>query len=193
MPYPDDFKGTPYDNENDADREKVESLQQCYKDMLSGVIAACVKNRVCPSKDDVGALVQNVREFIGQVAFGEINEEIEVLDAKEEQDVERAYEAIVSTFRVKALDYSPFYRALAPTNPATLAATGKESAVTNHMEYKGRRIITNFDHPPIASRSNDWSAIFDDYDGAEDSQCPVGRGATEKEAVGDLIEKAEAA
>lgn len=55
------------------------------------------------------------------------------------------------------------------------------------MEYQGRKIITNFDHPPIPARNMDWSAVFDDYDGAEDSNCPVGRGATEKEAVEDLI------
>lgn len=55
------------------------------------------------------------------------------------------------------------------------------------MEYQGRKIITNFDHPPIPNRSCDWSAVFDDYDGAEDSNCPIGRGATEKEAVEDLI------
>ena len=55
------------------------------------------------------------------------------------------------------------------------------------MEYQGRNIITNFDYPPIPVRSCDWSAVFDDYDGAEDSNCPIGRGATEKEAVEDLI------
>lgn len=61
----------------------------------------------------------------------------------------------------------------------------------SHMEHRGRKIITNFDHPPVPFRNHDWSAIFDDYDGAEDSSCPVGRGATEKEAVQDLIEKVE--
>lgn len=59
------------------------------------------------------------------------------------------------------------------------------------MEYNGRQIITSFDHPPIPVRSCDWSAVFDDYDGAPDSNCPIGRGATEKEAVSHLIEQVE--
>lgn len=51
-------------------------------------------------------------------------------------------------------------------------------------------IVTNYDFPPIPDRSCDWSAIDDDtYDGAEDSHCPIGRGATEAEAVADLLEK----
>ncbi len=109
------------------DRETVEQFQQCYKDILSGVIGACVKNRVCPDKKDLGALVQNIREFIGEAAYHEVNEGTDVLEGtSEEQDIERTYEAIVSTFRVKALDFTSFYRALAPQNPATRFATGKE-------------------------------------------------------------------
>ena len=57
--------------------------------------------------------------------------------------------------------------------------------------HNGRKIVTNFAQPPIPTRNCDWSAVFDDYDGAEDSNCPVGRGATEKEAIADLIEKVE--
>lgn len=59
------------------------------------------------------------------------------------------------------------------------------------MEYQGRKIITNFDYPPIPLREYDWSAVFDDYDGAEDSNCPIGRGVTEKDAVADLIDQVE--
>jgi hypothetical protein len=59
------------------------------------------------------------------------------------------------------------------------------------MTYNGRKIITSFDYPPIPVRTCDWSAIFDDYDGAEDSNCPIGHGATEKEAIRDLIEQVE--
>jgi hypothetical protein len=52
------------------------------------------------------------------------------------------------------------------------------------------KIVTDYLHPPIPDRSCDWSAIDDDtYDGAEDSRCPIGRGATEAEAIADLIEK----
>ena len=108
-----------------SDREQVERLQQCYKDILTGVIGACVKNRVCPDKKDIGALVQNIREFIGQAAYHEVDEDTNVLDGNEEQDITRTYEAIVDSFRVKSLDYSPFYRSLAPTNPATLVAKGE--------------------------------------------------------------------
>lgn len=59
------------------------------------------------------------------------------------------------------------------------------------MEYNGRKIITHFDHPPIPIRNCDWSAVFEDYDGAEDSNCAIGRGATENEAMQDLIEQVE--
>jgi hypothetical protein len=110
------------------DREQVERLQQCYRDMLTGLIGACVKNRVCPDKKDLGSLIQNIREFIGEVSFHLVESETDVLDAKEEQDIERTYEAIVDSFRVKAIDYSAFHRALAPTNPATHSSLGKESA-----------------------------------------------------------------
>jgi hypothetical protein len=56
------------------------------------------------------------------------------------------------------------------------------------------KIRTSFDHPPIPVRKFDWSAIDDDtYDGAEDSHCPIGHGATEQEAIADLLEQIEAA
>ncbi|MBX4189695.1 hypothetical protein KW791_00135 [Candidatus Parcubacteria bacterium] len=55
---------------------------------------------------------------------------------------------------------------------------------------KDRKIITSYDYPPIPYRGWDWSAVFDDYDGAEDSGYqPCGRGATEQEAVKDLLEQ----
>lgn len=50
------------------------------------------------------------------------------------------------------------------------------------------RIVTNYVFPPILVRSMDWSAIDDetyDYDG------PIGWGATEQEAINDLMEKIE--
>ena len=52
----------------------------------------------------------------------------------------------------------------------------------------GLRIRTHNEFPPIPIREFDWSAIDDDtYDGAEDSHCPIGRGATEQEAIDDLV------
>ena len=51
-------------------------------------------------------------------------------------------------------------------------------------------IVTSFDYPPIPTRSMDWSAVDrDTYDGAPDSanRNQVGRGATEAEAIADLM------
>lgn len=56
---------------------------------------------------------------------------------------------------------------------------------------KKREIITSFEFPPIPDRRFDWSAIFDDYDGAEDSRCPIGRGPTREAAIADLMEQQE--
>lgn len=47
------------------------------------------------------------------------------------------------------------------------------------------RIIVTFIYPPIPIRTCDWQAH---YDGEEDEQMDVGQGATEAEAVLDLIE-----
>ena len=52
------------------------------------------------------------------------------------------------------------------------------------------KIITKYEFPPIPDRSMDWSAIDDDtYEGGK----PVGRGATEQEAIDDLLEQVEEA
>lgn len=51
------------------------------------------------------------------------------------------------------------------------------------------KIITNHVYPPIPDRSNDWSAVTDDYDGAEGSHSPIGRGPTEASAVRDLLDQ----
>lgn len=55
------------------------------------------------------------------------------------------------------------------------------------------RIVTSFEHPPIPIRTCDWSATYDDYDVDCDqdgffSNDPIGRGATEQDAVLDLID-----
>jgi hypothetical protein len=60
----------------------------------------------------------------------------------------------------------------------------------------GRNIVTTRICPPIPDRRFDWSAHFDDYDAdcGQDgyySLDPVGYGATEKEAVEDLLEQAD--
>jgi hypothetical protein len=56
------------------------------------------------------------------------------------------------------------------------------------------RISTEYWAKPIPDRSCDWSAVDDDtYDGAPDTHppCPIGWGATEAEAIADLLEKIE--
>lgn len=45
-----------------------------------------------------------------------------------------------------------------------------------------RKIITNFVYPPIPDRSNDWSAVYEGYDGGD----PMGWGPTEEAAIEDL-------
>jgi hypothetical protein len=57
-------------------------------------------------------------------------------------------------------------------------------------------IHTSFDNPPIPNRGADWSAVTADYDGGDidyntPSRDPIGRGATEEEAIADLLEKIE--
>lgn len=55
-----------------------------------------------------------------------------------------------------------------------------------------RKIVTSFVYPPIPIRSFDWSAVFDDYDGAPDAGWqPQGSGPTEEAAIADLLERAE--
>jgi hypothetical protein len=51
-------------------------------------------------------------------------------------------------------------------------------------------IITSHDHPPIEDRSKDWSAWFDEL--GEDAS-PIGRGATQLEAIADLVANYEVA
>jgi hypothetical protein len=52
------------------------------------------------------------------------------------------------------------------------------------------KIVTDFWMKPIPLRQFDWSAVDDDtYDGAEDSNCPIGYGATEQDAIADLLEQ----
>ena len=57
--------------------------------------------------------------------------------------------------------------------------------------YDPRRIVTEFVWPPIPDRRFDFCAHRDDYDGAEDSHCPIGWGATEAAAIADLLAEEE--
>ena len=49
------------------------------------------------------------------------------------------------------------------------------------------KIITTYVAPPIPIRHMDWEAVTEDYDGDD----MIGRGATEQEAIDDLMEKLE--
>lgn len=51
-----------------------------------------------------------------------------------------------------------------------------------------RKIVTHYVYPPIPIRTMDWAAWFDDV-GPEG---PTGSGATEEEAIRDLLENADA-
>ena len=54
----------------------------------------------------------------------------------------------------------------------------------------GLTICTACDFPPLPIRQFDWSAVLDNYDGADDSSTryQVGHGATEAEAIDDLLD-----
>lgn len=54
-------------------------------------------------------------------------------------------------------------------------------------EAKHGKIRTSFDYPPIPVRCCDWSAVTDNYEPGH----PMGQGATEQEAVADLLDKLE--
>ena len=46
-----------------------------------------------------------------------------------------------------------------------------------------RKIVTEHVYPPIPWRHFDWSAVYSDYEPGD----PIGTGATEAEAVADLL------
>ena len=50
------------------------------------------------------------------------------------------------------------------------------------------KIVTYYWAKPIPDRRFDWEAVFDNYDGAEDSHCPIGFGLTEQAAIADLLD-----
>ena len=67
--------------------------------------------------------------------------------------------------------------------------------MTLHI-INGVKIHTTHEYPPIPVRDMDWSAVTDDYEAESDSEGswsthPVGRGATEQEAINDLLDQLE--
>lgn len=72
---------------------------------------------------------------------------------------------------------------MSQTIPLSVIATRREIALD-----------VTFVYPPIPLRCFDYCAIDDStYDGAEDSNCPQGAGATPLEAINDLLEQLEEA
>ena len=55
------------------------------------------------------------------------------------------------------------------------------------ITYNEEEIITHYDPPPIPMRNCDWSAVRDSYEPG----WPIGLGATEAEAIADLIMEEE--
>lgn len=60
------------------------------------------------------------------------------------------------------------------------------------------KISTHYERPPIGTRAFDWSATLDDYDPGEPDESgtyhgggPIGHGATESEAIADLMQQIE--
>ena len=68
--------------------------------------------------------------------------------------------------------------------------------MTIHI-INGLKVRTTFEYPPIPVRDMDWSAVDDStYDcdcdeGGFFTTCPIGRGATEQEAISDLLGQIE--
>lgn len=54
-----------------------------------------------------------------------------------------------------------------------------------------RRIITTLVYPPIPVRNMDWQAHFDGDEPNDDGQMKCGHGATEQEAIDDLLDGEE--
>lgn len=52
-----------------------------------------------------------------------------------------------------------------------------------------RKIVTSFSRKPIPTGNFDWCATFENYDEGD----PVGYGATEQDAITDLLEAASLA
>lgn len=50
-----------------------------------------------------------------------------------------------------------------------------------------RKIVTTHVFPPIPIRSMDWQAHYDGDEPNDDGQMLVGNGATEQEAIEDLV------
>lgn len=73
---------------------------------------------------------------------------------------------------------------LANSDQATMDALDREK-----FEEAEGKIKTTFVYPPIPIRTSDWQATMDNEEPNDDGHMTVGHGATEAEAVKDLIEQ----
>lgn len=69
----------------------------------------------------------------------------------------------------------------------TLQAHAAE-VLDREADARAPKIVTAFVYPPIPVRTFDWQATYDGDEPNDDGQMAVGSGATEAEAVTDLIE-----
>jgi hypothetical protein len=89
-----------------------------------------------------------------------------------------------------------FWKAMHDAAPDASTSTGKagdigrsnglpgEASTANDEALPRPEIVTEFVYPPIPIRTFDWSAVRDGYEGGD----LIGRGATEAEAIADLLE-----
>jgi hypothetical protein len=83
---------------------------------------------------------------------------------------------------VRAISWSLRSDIRSETRPRSPTAVARHGRVGRSM-----KIRTSYWAKPIPIRAFDWSAVDDaTYDGAGDSHCPIGYGATERDAIDDL-------
>lgn len=76
--------------------------------------------------------------------------------------------------------------ALRKLHAAVEGATSK-SDVASAITFDIPLIRTNHDYPPIPIRSMDWRAWYDSAEPDDDGNMDTGEGATETDAIADLI------
>ncbi len=76
------------------------------------------------------------------------------------------------------------YDAWKTTNPA-------DEFLGSDPHQREPKIVTDYWPKPIPIRSHDWSAVLDNYDGGDNDGRggPQGFGATQQEAIDDLLEQ----
>jgi hypothetical protein len=71
-----------------------------------------------------------------------------------------------------------------------LAARTREASLVNSGERTvTRKIETQYQPTPMPNRNFDWMATWDNYDGMGS---PIGFGATEREAIAELVAETHA-